>query len=443
MNEKTKKCPWCGEMILAEAKKCRFCGEFLEDSRKSDNSAPNGHFSKEPDADASSGKLRVERRAHKSFNGLWLLLPLLLIPVLLYFFVASDDSSSEGDDKGPADIPKTYAPVSRPPITADSVDRLSDGEQFVRTVIRTTGKGEHAKWGLKKTGTFIMTYLMECKVKVLSKKKTPLGDIEVRERRTYDKIKQKLDVSDADVSLAVSECLPMKLVTVTCACVAGWFGVDPATAGTAVAAGTRIADGKSLKGLLGVFGGDLGTELKVKIDEFVSRRVNEVLKTSELEGKTYIITYVQDHEDGRASNMRFAHEDGSTDLTEEEYLVLRRANAFLDSQLMPDRNCSPGSEWKVDAADFDSLLDPFVDGSYDGSVTVARKDNDENGNWVLELDSSVVKIKSKNKTTGSVELRSGRAYLDGTTLMPKTVQIIGRGAMECLTRHHLLLRLRA
>ena len=83
--------------------------------------------------------------------------------------------------------------------------------------------------------------------------------------------------------------------------------------------------------------------------------------------------------------MRFAHEDGSTDLTEEEYLVLRRANAFMDSQLMPDRNCSPGSEWTVDAADFDSLLDPFVDGSYDGSVTVARKDNERSSQKTKQL----------------------------------------------------------
>ena len=31
---KTKRCPMCGEEILAIAKKCRFCGEYLEEQPK-------------------------------------------------------------------------------------------------------------------------------------------------------------------------------------------------------------------------------------------------------------------------------------------------------------------------------------------------------------------------------------------------------------------------
>lgn len=38
MENETKRCPFCGETIMASAKKCRFCGEFLEDSQS--NSAP-------------------------------------------------------------------------------------------------------------------------------------------------------------------------------------------------------------------------------------------------------------------------------------------------------------------------------------------------------------------------------------------------------------------
>lgn len=32
--EATKRCPMCGEKILAVAKKCRFCGEYLETKEK-------------------------------------------------------------------------------------------------------------------------------------------------------------------------------------------------------------------------------------------------------------------------------------------------------------------------------------------------------------------------------------------------------------------------
>ena len=40
--EKTKRCPMCGEEILAVAKKCRFCGEFLDEDAKRASMTPPG-----------------------------------------------------------------------------------------------------------------------------------------------------------------------------------------------------------------------------------------------------------------------------------------------------------------------------------------------------------------------------------------------------------------
>lgn len=40
MSEETKRCPFCGEEILAVAKKCRFCGEWLEKENKNESEKP-------------------------------------------------------------------------------------------------------------------------------------------------------------------------------------------------------------------------------------------------------------------------------------------------------------------------------------------------------------------------------------------------------------------
>ena len=43
MEQDTKKCPYCGEVIKSTAKKCRFCGEWLDGSAQQVSNSTKGH----------------------------------------------------------------------------------------------------------------------------------------------------------------------------------------------------------------------------------------------------------------------------------------------------------------------------------------------------------------------------------------------------------------
>ena len=42
--EEMKKCPCCGEEILAVAKKCKYCGEWLDEAKELGGKSPTGFF---------------------------------------------------------------------------------------------------------------------------------------------------------------------------------------------------------------------------------------------------------------------------------------------------------------------------------------------------------------------------------------------------------------
>ena len=124
-------------------------------------------------------------------------------------------------------------------------------------------------------------------------------------------------------------------------------------------------------------------------------------------------------------------------------MILRRANAFIDLNLVPNKNCSPGDCWVVDCSEFDCLLDPYVDGAYSGNVGVERKDDDKSGNWVLGVRPSDVSIISDNgKTTGELHIDGGEAQIDGNNAYVKAVVVTGKGKMKNLTNHHMLFKTR-
>lgn len=341
--------------------------------------------------------------------------------------------------------------ISRPRVESNATKRLSDKPQIFMSALKTTGRGENADWGISKSCAFDLTFVVECETKIERKSETVLGKIEVVEKRFYRKARQELKISDCDVALSLRDTLPLEYVgpvvenvsgALAGAGMGGW-AMGAKVMGDAVNRTIGKLDGMSLKGVFSMFGVNVPTSVQQQVDKFVSKVFKSIPKLEILEGKTYLVTYYQDKDTQAPLHVEFTNGDGSPIETEEEWMVLRRANAFIDSKVVPDRNCSPGDNWKVDAGDFDCLLDPYVEGGYSGEVEVSRKDDDAEGNWILAVAPGSVSIVSDaGKPAGEIQITDGCARVDGRRALVKAMEVTGRGGMKHLNKHHLLFQTR-
>ena len=82
-------------------------------------------------------------------------------------------------------------------------------------------------------------------------------------------------------------------------------------------------------------------------------------------------------------SVKFTCEDGTDVTNDEELMILRRVNTFIDSHLAPNPNCKPGDSWDVPVNCVQEVFAPYVEGTYSGKATFVRKENEPNGDWSM------------------------------------------------------------
>lgn len=336
-------------------------------------------------------------------------------------------------------------PVEKKTVPVSAVDRVIP--RMLQAEFAMTGKGRDAKWGLGKLANFQYTVRVEAKSEILSKKTLPTGKIEVHEKRTFIRVYDSIVASDVDFVLAL-DTLPVnelsKAINATGVLISSWSG-NPA-AGTAIIAAKNMlyqnlekVDGKGLRALLGLVGISPSVNFEEKLNELAGSQLTKAIGMMRtISGKSYLINYLQEVS-GQPMMVDFKNSDGSEITDEEEQMVLKRVNAFIDYHLVPDKNCSPGDNWTVYAEDMQELFDPFVDGRYTGKISVVRKTNAENGDWVIAMRPGTVNIIGEGgTTTGSLRIESGNAKMDPKSVSLNDVFVEGTAKMQKLSRHHLL-----
>ena len=354
-----------------------------------------------------------------------------------------------GPGPGPVIDNKPMQPVKKDPVPVSAVDRVVS--RSMKGEFGLTGRGEDAKWGIARTANFKYTVIVVADSEILSKEVLPGGEIKVTEIRTFNKVQDGIVVSDVDMKLAL-DTLPVKVFSQAIdAAVTLWISMTGDAAGGAavltsknfVMEKLRNVNGTSVRALLGAAGLKPAPEMEAAINQIANAHVLKALGgVRAISGKSYKITYYQ-KATGQPLYVKFTYKDGREVTDQEEQMVLKRVNAFIDYNMVPNTDCMPGDNWVIQARDMQEVFDPYVEGTYSGSVRALRKANTENGDWMVELSPSVIDVVNDNgNTTGHMNLERGYAAINPKLVSINDLFVEGKAKLEKLSKHHWLFQSR-
>jgi len=292
------------------------------------------------------------------------------------------------------------------------------------------------------------------------------GRVRVEELRKFLQSRVNLSLSELDVAIAL-DTLPVDQVqkwangvchVVSCICTAIAPAIPPAAPWLLAAGGgaevanaainesfqaLHMIDGVGARGLLGVFGVKIPENLERFANERIAKLVLDMARDvhnaiQSIEGKSFVITYEQE-KNGAPLNVDYKNEDGSP-ITDAEWEILRGANAFLDSNVVPKTDYRVGDSWTIWADEVMDMFGVAGQGRTEGTIRVERLANQQDGTWTLKVEPAEIEYKSDNgAAAGMLHVKDGSGLVDAESFSVKSLQATAGGNLRSLNkkRHFL------
>ena len=352
--------------------------------------------------------------------------------------------------------------VERRPLEPEATKRLHDGPVVISSLFEASGTGEYANYGKAYRGSYLYTTTVLANSQVMNKQEDEdTGMIRVVERRRFLQARDHIVLSEVDVALAL-DTLPVDQVRTwvdnACTFVAGACAivtkVVPITAPfTAIVGGGAVAvKSATAAAFNALYKVDrigaralvesLGVKIPDNLDAYISKKFSDWAETNLLpfhtalqpiEGKSFLITYLQST-NGAPLKIDYANEDGSP-ISDAEWEILRSANVFLDSNVVPDTRCSVGDTWTVWADEVQELFGCAGDGRVEGKIRVERVEDQKDGTWTLKVEPATVEFRSTDGTAaGKMQIKDGNGLVDAENASVKTLHATADGNLRSLNK---------